>query len=150
MAAFAGTASAHFQEEQPFFAVELRKIDPVTGNPVAVSGAPSSSTGQLFFQFNFSDQPGTTWGNVTGTDTHKYAYSNFQSYDIAPGNAKLAVGDTIELEVVAAGCSKGGHEGHIYVDNFSLKPPASLWVSATGPASVSNASGTTITYTYNG
>ena len=147
-ATYASTGG-HYPEEQPFFAVELRKIDPVTGNPVAVPGAPSSSTGQLFFQFNFSNQPGTVWNNIVNTsDGHLYTYSNFQSFDIAPGNAKLAVGDTIELEVVAAGCSKGGHEGHIYVDNFSLKPPASLWVSATGPASVSNASATTITYTY--
>lgn len=147
---FAGAASGHFPEEQPYFAVEVRKITSTTdATPVAVSGAPVSSTGQLFFTFNFSNQPGTAWGNVTNTvDKHLYTYSNFQAFDIAPGNAKLKVGDTIELEVVAAGCSPGGHEGHVYVDNFSFLPPQSLWVSAVGPTSVSSVDGTTITYTY--
>lgn len=140
--------NGHYPEEQPYFAVEVRKITSGTdATPVAVPGAPVSSPGQLFFTFNFSNQPGTVWHDVTN-NSRNYAYSEFITFDIAPGNAKLQVGDWIELELVAAGCSPGGHEGHVHVDSFSFKLPDELWVSVSGPTSVSNANGTQITYTY--
>ncbi|MEQ1636097.1 MAG: IPTL-CTERM sorting domain-containing protein [Methylococcales bacterium] len=153
--AYAGPSNGHYQEEQPYFAVEMRKVSSVSdGTPVAVTGAPLNSTGQLFFQFNFSNHAGTVWNQVknpnadTGATPRDYAYSQFQAFDIVPGNAKLTVGDTIELEVVASGCSPTGHEGHIYVDNFTMQPSTGLWVNASAPVSVSSANGTQITYTY--
>ncbi|MBV7456046.1 IPTL-CTERM sorting domain-containing protein [Acidovorax sp. sif1233] len=141
-------SGGHFSEEQPYFAVEVRKItSAVDSTPVPVPGAPASSPGQLFFTFNFSNQPGTVWHDTTN-NTRNYAYSEFITFDIAPGNAKLQVGDWIELELVAAGCSPGGHEGHVHVDSFSFRLPDVLWVSVSGPVSVSSANGTQITYTY--
>ena len=143
-----GNTAGHFPEQQPFFAIEVRKITAV-GNetPVSVTGAPANSPGQLFFTFNFSNQPGTPWSSTT-VGTLNYDYSNFQALDIAPGNAKLQVGDTVEVEIVASGCEPGGHEGHIYVNSLGFTPPSGLWVSASAPSSVSSANGTTITYTY--
>lgn len=141
-------SSGHFAEDQPYFAVEVRKITSGTdATAVAVPGAPASSPGQLFFTFNFSNQPGTVW-NTTTNNGRNYAYSEFITFDIAPGNAKLKPGDWIELELVASGCAPGGHEGHVHVDSFSFKLPDTLWVSVSGPVSVSSANGTQITYTY--
>lgn len=140
--------SGHFSEDQPYFAVEVRKITSgLDSTPVAVPGAPASSPGQLFFTFNFSNQPGTVWHD-TANNSRNYAYSDFITFDIAPGNAKLKSGDWIELELVASGCAPGGHEGHVHVDNFSFGVPDTLWVSVSGPVSVSSANGTQITYTY--
>ena len=45
-------------------------------------------------------------------------YTDWQVIDIAPGSAALDVGDQVQIEVTAAGCSLGGHWGYVYVDHF--------------------------------
>ena len=59
-------------------------------------------------------------------------YTDWQIFDIAPGNAALMIGDTIEMEVVAAGCSPNGHWGQVYVDGFGAQLPG-LSIAKTAP-----------------
>ena len=68
---------------------------------------------------------------------------DWQVVDIAPGNTNLSVGDQIKLDVVAAGCSQGGHKGWVYVDAFGSFIPG-LNISGNGSASVN--AGMDITY----
>jgi hypothetical protein len=132
---------AHSINQQPFFAIQLNNI--TTGR---IGANP------LFFQWNYADQPGVPWKSLStgagindGSNT-SYLYTEWQSFDISPGNAFIHVGDTIEVVVIASGCSLGGHDGHIYVDNVQTSTPTNLFITATGPAST--APGTDITYTY--
>ena len=133
----------HSVSQQPFFAIQLNNI--TTGR---IGANP------LFFQWNFASQSGTPWKGLTackvglvGCNT-SYQYTEWQSFDMSPGNAFIHVGDTIEVVVVASGCSLGGHEGHVYVDDMHTTIPSSLWVNATGPASTTPGSNVTYTYTY--
>jgi len=133
---------AHSVNQQPFFAIQLNNI--TTGR---------TGANPLFFQWNFASQPGTPWKNLTtaGSNTGSntsYQYTEWQSFDMSPGNAFIHVGDTIEVVVMASGCSLGGHDGHVYVDDVHTTIPSSLWVTATGPASTTPGSTVTYTYTY--
>jgi uncharacterized repeat protein (TIGR01451 family) len=131
----------HSINQQPFFAIQLNNI--TTGR---IGANP------LFFQWNFASQPGTPWKGLTACQVSQvgcntsYQYTDWQSFDMSPGNAFIHVGDTIEIVVMASGCSLGGHDGHVYLDDVHTALPSSLWVSATGPAST--APGSTVTYTY--
>ncbi len=133
-------APAHSPQEQPFFAVQLNNI--TTGR---------TGSNPLFFLWNYAGQAGVPWKLLTQAGTNPggniaYQYTDWQAVDIAPGNAFVHVGDVIELVVIAAGCSQGGHEGHIYLDDVHTYIPPALWVSAVGPAS--STPGNDITYTY--
>jgi len=131
---------AHLVTQQPFFAIQLNNI--TTGR---------TGANPLFFEWNYSGQSGVPWNALTaqgsnpGSNT-SYQYTDWQALDIAPGNAFIHVGDVIELVVLASGCSPGGHDGHIYVDDVHTYIPAGLWVYATGPSS--STPGNNITYTY--
>ncbi len=135
---------SHSVNEQPFFAIQLNNI--TTGRTAA---------NPLFFQWNFASQPGTPWKNLTlcGAGTNPgcrttYQYTDWQAFDIAPGNAFIHVGDEIEVVVIASGCSQGGHEGHVHLDDMHTTIPSGLWVTASGPASTTPGSNVTYTYTY--
>ena len=96
----------------------------------------------LHESFAYANQPGVPW-KVQGS----YTYTDWQVVDIAPGNAQLAVGDVIELEAIASGCSQGGHAGWVYVDAFgSFIPGPSVVATA---ASLVNP-GTPLTYRVTG
>jgi uncharacterized repeat protein (TIGR01451 family) len=134
---------AHTINEQPFFAIQLNNI--TTGR---IGSNP------LFFQWNFASQPGTPWKDLTagagtnlGSNT-SYQYTDWQAFDMSPGNAFIHVGDTIEVVVMASGCSRNGHDGHVYLDDVHTTVPSGLWVAATGPASTTPGSTVTYTYTY--
>jgi uncharacterized repeat protein (TIGR01451 family) len=133
---------AHSINQQPFFAIQLNNV--TTGR----TGADP-----LFFQWKFAAQPGTPWKNITSAGSNpgsntSYQYMDWQSFDMSPGNAYIHVGDTIEVVVIASGCSLGGHDGHVYLDDVHTAIPANLWVSATGPASTTPGANVTYTYTY--
>ncbi|MFL5353509.1 OmpA family protein [Archangium sp.] len=116
----------HSQEQQPYIYITLRNV---TRNEV------------LWNTFNFANQAGVPW-KTTATNVQ---YTDWQAIDVAPGDAKLSVGDTVELEVIAAGCQPGGHWGHVYVDGFgSFLPGLSIAASAAKSANADS----DLTYTY--
>ena len=87
----------HSPDEQPYFYVGVRKV---------------SDNSILFEQFAYSGQPGVNFLQGSGT----WKYLPFQDVDIVlPSDA---VGERIELTVIAADCSLGGHGGYVYVDGF--------------------------------
>jgi uncharacterized repeat protein (TIGR01451 family) len=49
---------------------------------------------------------------------------------------------------IASGCSPGGHDGHIYLDDVGTEIPRGLWVTTVGPASAAPGENITYTYTY--
>lgn len=120
--------AGHDPNEQPYYWVRLNNLTKST---------------VLYQDFNASAQPGVPWKLVSANG---YAYTDWQLVDIAPGNAALAIGDQVELEVIAAACSLGGHWGQVYVDGVGSTIPG-IFVKATGP-NAQNA-GSDITYTLN-
>ncbi|PTL81496.1 OmpA family protein [Vitiosangium sp. GDMCC 1.1324] len=117
---------SHTASEQPYIYITLRNV---TRDVV------------LWNTFNFANQPGVPWKTTAGN----IQYTDWQAIDVAPGDAKLAVGDTVELEVIAAGCSPGGHWGHVYVDGFGSFLPG-LSIAASAPKSANADSDLTYTY----
>ena len=117
----------HNPNEQAYFYVEVRNVTKGT---------------RLFYTFNFAAQPGVPWQTVGG-----YQYTGWQAIDVAPGSGLLDVGDTVEVEIIAAGCNQSGHSGEVYVD--SIGPFfAGLLVSATGPTTAQPSDNVAYTYTY--
>ena len=95
----------HSPDEQPYFYVSVTDM--------------TTST-VLFEQFAYSSQPGVTY--LTGAGNFKYL--DFQNVDVVLPIG--AVGNQIELRVVAAKCSLGAHGGYVYVDGFgsaAVPPP---------------------------
>ena len=87
----------HSPEEQPYFYVSIRRV---------------SDNSILFEKIAYSGQPGENFVNGTGS----WKYLPFQDVDaVLPADA---VGDSVELTVIAADCSLGGHGGYVYVDGF--------------------------------
>jgi uncharacterized repeat protein (TIGR01451 family) len=118
---------SHTPVEQPYYFVELRNV---TQNAI------------LYQDFQVSAQPGVPWQNA-GTVVNPILFTDWQLVDVVPTAGNLTIGDTVEIKVVAAGCSQGGHWGRVYVDGFGPVPPG-LFAIATAP-STANA-GTDISY----
>lgn len=118
---------SHTYVRQPYYYVELRNI--TKGNTV------------LYQDFNTSAQPGVPWKTSNGV-----YYTDWQLVDISPGTASLAIGDQVEIVVVAAGCSLGGHWGRVYLDGVGSTIPG-VYTWATGPQQAN--AGSNITYTVN-
>ncbi len=117
-------SGGHGAADQPYFWVTLNNVTKGT---------------TMFGTFNFANQTGVPW-KIEGTNY----YTDWQSFDIAPGNVALSSGDTIQLEVIGAGCSLGGHWGEVYVDGFGAFLPG-LQVAASAPQSAN--AGSNIMYT---
>jgi len=122
-------SAPHPYTQQPYFFIEVRNVTKGT---------------QLFYTFNFSNQPGAPWQNVGG-----YEYTGWQAIDVAPGNGLLDPGDVVSVEIIASGCyaAAGGHSGEVYVDTIG---PffAGLMVAATGPTTSKPSDNVTYTYNY--
>lgn len=122
---------SHSYTSQPYYFVRLQNL----------------TTGATVYQdFNASGQPGVPWKNFTDLSGQAAQYTDWQLVDISPGNAALAVGDQVELLVVAAGCSAGGHWGRVYVDSVGSGIPG-LYTWATGVQQAN--AGSDIVYTIN-
>ena len=78
----------HPAERQPFFFVEV--INLTKGNT------------QLFNTFNYSNQTGIPWQSFGD-----YQFTNWQGFDIAPGNGRLDVGDQVRLKIYVSNCADG-------------------------------------------
>jgi hypothetical protein len=88
---------SHSPNDQPYFYVVVRNL---------------ADNSVLFEQFAYSGQAGVQFLSGTGT----WKYLEFQDVDATlPANA---VGQQVELTVIASDCSLGGHGGYVYVDGF--------------------------------
>lgn len=121
----------HPRHQQPYFFVSLRNLT-------------TPRAGTLYTTFNFANEPGVPW-KTQGTGSSKILYTDWRLFDVAPTNVELQPGDTIELEVFAAGCSQNGHWGEVYVDGFGAFLPG-LSVTKRAPETVNVDS--TITYDF--
>ncbi len=121
----------HSYDQQPYYFVRLQNITKNT---------------TVYQDFNASGQSGVPWKNFTDSSGQAAQYTDWQLVDIAPGDTQLAVGDQVQLLVVASGCAAGGHWGRVYVDAVGSGVPG-LYAWATG-AQQANA-GTDLTYTLN-
>ncbi|HYD42820.1 MAG TPA: Ig-like domain repeat protein, partial [Anaeromyxobacter sp.] len=121
---------AHSFSQQPYYFVELLNLTRGT---------------KLYGAFNVAGQAGVPWKTTTSVVTGRATqWLDWQLVDIAPGSAALAVGDQVQLTVLAAGCSLGGHFARVYVDGIGATIPGPFaW--ATAQASVH--AGTSLTYT---
>ena len=119
----------HPAERQPFFFVEVTNV--------------TKGSTQLFNTFNYSNQTGIPWQSFGA-----YQFTNWQGFDIAPGNGRLDVGDQVRLKIYVSNCADGGanHTAQLYIDVFGSKMPG-LSVAATGPST--SKPGEQVTYTYN-
>jgi uncharacterized repeat protein (TIGR01451 family) len=124
---------SHGYNQQPYYYVEL--LDLTRGTT-------------LYTAFNVAGQAGVPWHTTTSVVTKNATqWLDWALVDIAPGNAALAVGDTVQLTVLASGCSLGGHFGRIYLDAMGSRIPGPF-VSASAPASVKPSSTLAYTVTY--
>ena len=120
----------HGPTEQPYFYVEVRNI---TKNKV------------LFHTYNYANQSGVPWQTQS---VGSYKYTDWQGFDISPGNGQLDVGDQVMLIIYAANCqpSASQHEARVYLDSVGPFMPG-LSIAATGPSTTKP--GEQITYSYN-
>jgi hypothetical protein len=133
---------AHTAKQQPFYAIQINNL---------TKGRTGSNP--LYFQWSYAAQPGVPWktviqkGSNSGSNA-SYTFVDWQNYNLAFSNTDISEGDEVELIVLAAGCSPGGHDGHVYLDNVTTNASgaAGLLISASGDASTTP--GGTITYTY--
>ncbi|PJI96653.1 putative secreted protein (IPTL-CTERM system target) [Acidovorax sp. 69] len=121
-------APAHADNLQPYFFIEVTNVTKGT---------------KLFTTFNFSNQPGIPWQSGVGD----YKFTDWQGFDIAPGNGFLDVGDSVKMEVIVAGCQPSGHEGHLYLDSVGAFIQG-LAVTTVGPTTARPGDQITYTYTY--
>lgn len=105
---------AHDVNEQPYYFIRLRNLTRGT---------------VLYDEFEVSNQSGVPWQSAGGGTL---LYTAWQLVDVAPGSSALGVGDVVEAEIIAAGCSRGQHFGRVYVDAFGSTLPG-LFTAATAP-----------------
>ncbi len=117
----------HVIQEQPYYFV-------------SVSNVTRGTT--LASRFNFSNESGVPWRSNAAGDV---VYTDWLLFDLPIGPADAAVGDTLEVRVIAGGCQPTGHWGHAIVDAFGTTIPG-LAVFAAGPQSV--AAGSDYQYRY--
>ena len=91
----------HAPQEQPYFYVVVRNL---------------ADNSVLFEQFAYSGQAGVQFLSGAGN----WKYLEFQDVDaVLPASA---IGQQVELTVVASDCSLGAHGGYVYVDGFGSAP----------------------------
>ena len=123
---------AHVASQQPYYMVQLTDV----------------TTGALLYSdFNLSGAAGIPWKTINGGAATEIDYTDWQLVDISPTGSSLAMGDKVELQIIAGGCSPGGHFGEIYVDGVGATLPG-LFVSGTGPAQANACSNITYNLTY--
>ena len=125
-------ATAHTFDELPMFFLEVKNV---TDNVI------------IFHRQSYAGEPGVPWqdGPMMNANS-QWKFLDWSYVDVIVGDASM-VGKTISVEIVATGCSLGGHPGYIYVDELGSSHVGIPAVVATGPAT--RHTGDPITYTYN-
>ncbi len=91
----------HSPDEQPYFYVVVKNL---------------ADNSVLFEQFAYAGEPGANFLSGNGD----WKYLPFQNVDaVLPASA---IGQQVELTVVAADCSLGAHGGYVYIDGFGSAP----------------------------
>jgi uncharacterized repeat protein (TIGR01451 family) len=119
---------SHIPSNQPYFYLGIKNV--TKGNAL------------LYQTLNFSNQPGVPWQS-----NGSIQYTAWQVVDIAPGAGQLDVGDSVELEVIGADCSQGGHWGYVYVDSATTGGLPGLSVTKTANKTLTFP-GDTLVYTF--
>jgi hypothetical protein len=124
---------AHAANDQPYYLVQFINL--------------TQGMKLLYSDFNLSGAAGIPWKTINGGTANEIDYTDWQLVDIAPVAGSIAMGDSVELDIIASGCQPGGHFGEIYVDGVGSTVPG-LFVSGTGPAQANPCSDITYTLTY--
>lgn len=97
----------HSPNAQPYFYIEVNNVTKATN---------------LYNVFKFADPTDPIW-KTDGTPG--WLYTQWQTIDQPFDTSQVAVGDTVSIEAIAAGCSPGAHAGYVYLDGFGafLPPP---------------------------
>jgi MYXO-CTERM domain-containing protein len=122
---------AHTAAQQPYYMV-------------VVTDTTKGST--LYTDFNLSGA-GIPWKTINGGTANEIDYTDWQLVDIAPGASGIAMGDSVELQIIASGCQPSAHWGEIYVDGVGATVPG-LSVQGTGTSQANAGSPITYTFTY--
>jgi hypothetical protein len=123
----------HIATQQPYVFVEL--VNVTQGNV------------PLWHKFYASGVADVPWQAVTvGANTFKYL--QWEAIDISPGSPALNMNDQVQLRIVAARCSPGSHDAHVYVDSSPNAAGGGAWIRATAPRYANPSTGGTITYAY--
>ena len=78
----------------------------------------------LYSAFEFADNTNPIWQlSSVQVGFEDVLFTDWQVKDVAPDLTALAIGDLVEIEVIAAGCSPSAHWGYLYVDGFGSTPP---------------------------
>ncbi len=104
---------AHTAKQQPFYAIQINNL--TTGR---------TGSNPLYFQWSYAAQPGVPWKTLTAGGSNSgsnatYTYTDVQTYDLSFSQTDIRNEDQVQLIVLAAGCSPGGHDGHIYIDDVT-------------------------------
>ena len=127
---------SHSAADQPFMYVKLTRVR---------SGSPDKV---LFDKFSYPDDGNPNWRISPISSSVKYM--PWQVYDLTYAPADLGDGDTLTLDVVAAGCvyTQGAHWGYVYVDEFGPVSPTGSTapsISSVSPSSGPDSGGTSVT-----
>jgi hypothetical protein len=120
---------AHPANEQPYYFVLVNDLTQGT---------------TLYSDFNLSGTAGLAWQRVNAGTANEIDYTDWQLIDVSGAGGAIAQGDSVEIRVIGAGCSLGGHFGEVYVDGVGSVVPG-LTVQGTAPAQAN--AGTNIAYT---
>ncbi len=123
---------SHAANEQPYYFVQVTNV--------------TKANAVIYSDFNLSAQAGIPWKTV-GTGVNEIDYTDWQLVDIQPTAAQVSMGDMVKLEVIAAGCSLGGHYGYVYLDGVGATVPG-IFISGSAPAQVNACGNLTYTLTY--
>ncbi len=97
----------HPAAQQPYYFVQMTN--------------KSNGDAVLTQDFEVSNAPGVPWQNAGNS----VLFTSWQLVDLDPGST-VALGDTVELKVIATGCQPSGHYGRVYVDAFGNRPPGTF------------------------
>ena len=115
----------HSTTEQPYYFIHVSNL----------------TTGQdLFNRFNYVSQANVPWQNDSANTTQ---YLPWQAVNVY--GPQLSVGDDVQVQIIASGCSLGGHWGEAYVDAFGAFFPG-LALTATQPLYAAMGSNITTAY----
>jgi hypothetical protein len=124
---------SHTADEQPYFRVKVT----------------NTTTSDILYDFSsYVGEPGKSWQTGANNAAGQWKFIDWTYVDLASSVAHpVTAGDSIMIEVTAAGCSLSGHPGYAYVDSITDGDLPGPSIDASGPAT--GIAGGPITYTYN-